>query len=103
VGFLHWFVLIPFYFFGTLAALPLLMVVCRLLRLKVSINTLVGTAITLSVAGIALPLLCDWVELAAFRGRYMLLLGVISLLFAAVDAAMVEVLPLPLDQELQDL
>ena len=36
MGYLHWFILIPFYFFGSLAALPFLIVVCRLLRLKVS-------------------------------------------------------------------
>ncbi len=100
---LHWFILIPFYFFGSLAALPLLIVVCRLLRLKLSINALVGTAIVLSIAGIVIPLALDWVDLSAFRGRQMLALGVFSLLLAALDAALVRVLPLPLDRELQDL
>ncbi|HVO26488.1 MAG TPA: hypothetical protein VMW56_22995 [Candidatus Margulisiibacteriota bacterium] len=103
MGWLHWFILIPFYFFGSLAALPLLILICRLLRLKVSINALVGTAIALSIAGIAIPLACDWVDLAALRGRHMLALGVLSILLAAVDAALVNTLPLPLDQELQDL
>ena len=100
---LHSFILIPFYFFGSLAALPFLIVVCRLLRLKVPINALVGTAIALSVAGIAIPLACDWVDLTAFRGGPMLVLGVISMLLAAIDAALVNALPLPLDQQLQDL
>jgi len=103
VGHLHWFILIPFYFFGSLAALPLLIVVCRLLRLKVSINALVGMAIALSVAGIAVPLACHWVDLTSFRGGPMLVLGVLSMLLAAVDAALANALPLPLDQELQDL
>jgi hypothetical protein len=103
MGILHWFILIPFYFFGSLAALPFLMVICRLLRLKVSINALVGTAIALSIAGIAIPLACDWVDLVSFRGGPMLVLGVLSMLLASVDAALVNVLPLPLDQELQDL
>ena len=103
MGILHWFILVPFYFFGTLAVLPLLIVISRLLRLKVSINTLVGLAIALSIAGIVVPLACDWVDLVSFRGRQMLALGVLSMLFAAVDAALLKALPLALDQELQDL
>jgi hypothetical protein len=103
MGFLHWFILVPFYFFGSLAILPLLIIIARLLRLKVSINTLVGTAIALSLAGIIVPLACDWIDLVSFRGRGMLALGVLSMLLAAVDAALMQALPLPLDQELQDL
>ena len=103
MGVLHWFILVPFYFFGSLAALPLLIIVCRLLRLKASINALVGIAIALSVGGIVIPLACDWVDLVAFRGGPMLALGVLSMVLAAVDAALLHVLPLPLDQELQDL
>jgi len=91
VSYLHWFILIPFYFFGSLAALAFLIVVCRLLRLKVSINALVGTAIGLSVAGIAVPLACDWVDLVSFRGVLMLALGIVSIVLAAVDAALVSV------------
>ena len=100
---LHWLILIPFYFFGSLAALPLLILIARLLRLKVSINALVGIAIAISIAGLAIPLACDWVDLVSLRGRHLLLLGGVSLVLAAIDAAMVKVLPLPLDQELQDL
>lgn len=103
MGYLHWLIVIPFYFFGSLAALPLLIVICRLLRLKVSINTLVGAAIALSIAGIVIPLAADWVDLTAFRGRQMLALAVLSMLLVAVDAALVNALPLPLDKELQDL
>ena len=99
----HWLILVPFYFFGSLAALPFLILVARLLRLKVSINALVGTAIVLSISGIAIPLACDWVDLVSFRGRQMLALGVLSLVLAAIDAALVKALPLPLDKELQDL
>jgi hypothetical protein len=103
VGIMHWFILVPYYFFGSLAALPCLIVICRLLRLKVPINALVGTAIALSIAGIAIPLACDWVDLTSFRGGPMLVLGVLSMLLAAVDAALVNALPLPLDKELQEL
>lgn len=103
MGFLHWFILFPYYFFGSLAALPLLIIICRVLRLKASINALVGSAIALSIVGIAVPLACDWIDLASLRGGPMLVLGVLSMLFAAVDAALLKALPLPLDQELQDL
>ncbi len=103
MGFLHWFILVPFYFFGSLAILPLLIIIARLLRLKVSINTLVGTAIALSLAGIIVPLACDWIDLVSFRGRGMLALGVLSVLLAAVDAALVNALPLPLERELREL
>ncbi len=103
MGYLHWFILIPYYFFGSLAALPFLMITCRLLRLKVPINTLVGSAILLSVAAIAVPLACDWVDLASFRGGPMLALGLLSVLLAAIDALLTGSLPLPLDKELQEL
>ncbi len=103
MGWLHWLIVIPFYFFGSLAALPLLILICRLLRLKISINALVGAAIALSIAGIVIPLAADWVDLTAFRGRQMLALAVLSMLLVAVDAILVNALPLPLDQELHDL
>ncbi len=103
MGHLHGLILIPYYFFGSLAALPLLMVICRLLRLKLSINALVGAAIGLSLVMIVVPLACHWLELAAFAGRGMLVLGVLSFLFAAVDVALAQRLPLPLDEELQAL
>jgi hypothetical protein len=100
---MHWMILVPYYFFGALVALPFLMIVSRVLRLHVAINTLVGTAIVLSLLGIVVPLMCDWVDLASFTSRPMLVLGVLSFLLAACDAALVKRLPLPLDSELQDL
>lgn len=103
MGFLHWFILIPYYFFASLALLPLLIVACRLLRLKFSINALVGTAIAVSVVAIVVSLAGDWLDLAHFRGGPLLALGVASMLLAALDAALMGALPLPLDKELQDL
>ncbi len=100
---LHWVIVIPYYFVGALAALPLLMLLSRLARMKFSINTLVGTAIALAVAGLAIPLTCGWFGLAALTGRPLLVLVVASLLFAAVDTALADILPLPLDAELRDL
>jgi len=100
---LHSLIVVPYYFFLALSLLPLLVLVCRLLRLKVSIGALVGVAIGMSVAAIAIPLIADWVDLARLSGRPMLLLGLLSFVLAALDAALARVLPLPLDTELSEL
>ena len=100
---LHWFILVPYYFVAALAVLPFLILVCRLVRAQIAINTLVGSAIVLALAGIIVPLACRWVGLAAFAGRPLLLLAVLSLLFATIDAALTARLPLSLDKQLSDL
>jgi len=86
-----------------LAALPLLMVVSRLLRLKVAINTLVGGAIVLTLASIVVPLSFKWVTLSAFTGRPLAVLMLLSFALTVIDAALSKVLPLPLDDELREL
>lgn len=103
MGSLHWLILIPYYFVGTLAALPFLMLICRLIRLKVAINVLVGTAIALSLAAIIVPAVCKWLDPRAFTGRPMLLLVLLSFLLAAVDGVLAPHLPLPLDDEIREL
>jgi len=103
VGGLHWLILIPYYFVGTLAALPLLILVCRLIRLKVAINVLVGCAISVSLAAIVVPLACKWIDLRAFTGRPMLVLVLLSFLCAALDGVLARRLPLPLDDEIRAL
>ena len=100
---LHWLILVPYYFVGSLTALPLLILICRLARLKASINALVGTAIGIAVAGIVMPLAGHCVDRRALSGRPMLVLIVLSFAFAAADAALAGRLPLPLDKELQEL
>jgi hypothetical protein len=103
MGALHWLIVVPYYFVGALAALPLLMLMCRLTRVKVSINAVVGAAIGVTVVAIIVPLTCGWLDLSAFTGRPLLVLIVASLLLAALDTALAERLPLPLDTELRDL
>jgi hypothetical protein len=100
---LHWVILIPYYFIGTLAALPLLVLICRLLQLKVAIHALVGAAIGLTVAAIVIPLIAGWLSLSAFTGRPMLVLLLLSFVFAAADTALYQRRPLPLDRDLQEL
>ena len=100
---LHALIVVPYYFVSALAALPLLILGARLLRLKVSVNTLVGIAIGLAVASIVVPLAADWLDLDAFTGRPLLVLVLASLVLAAIDAALMRHLPLPLDDELRNL
>ena len=100
---LHGLIVVPYYFVAPLASLPLLMVISRLLRLQVAINTLVGSAIVLSLVSIIVPLICKWVSLEAFTGRPLAVLVLLSFVFTALDAALARVLPLPLDDELREL
>lgn len=103
MGALRWLIVVPYYFVGALAALPLLMLLCRVVRAKVSINALVGTAIGITVAAIGVPLVCGWLDLSAFAARPLLLLLIASVLLAALDAALAGRLPLPLDKDLREL
>jgi hypothetical protein len=100
---MHGLILIPYYFVGTLAVLPLVILVCRVLQLKVAINVLVGIAIGLTLALITIPLTAGWVRLAAFTGRPLLALILLSFAFAAADTALYRRLPLPLDRDLDEL
>jgi hypothetical protein len=100
---LHGLIVVPYYFLGPLASLPLLMVLSRLLRLKVTINALVGSAMALSLAAIVIPLACHWIDLGAFTGRPLAVLVLLSFVFATLDVALAKVLPLPLDDELREL
>ncbi len=100
---MHWLVLLPYYFIGSIAALPLLVLLGRLLRLQLSVNTLVGGAIVLTLVAISLPLASGWMTVAAFSGRPLLLLLVASLVFAALDLALSHRLPSRVDDELRDL
>ncbi len=103
MGAFHWLIVVPYYFVAALAVLPLLILTCRLLRAKLSINALVGAAIVLALAGIVLPLVSGIIEVSALTGRPLLVLICASLILAAIDAALSEALPLPLDGELREL
>jgi hypothetical protein len=103
VTMMHGLIVVPYYFVGPLAVLPLLMVISRLWRLQVAINTLVGGALVLTFVSIVVPLALKWVSLAAFTGRPLAVLILLSFLFTALDAALARALPLPLDDELSEL
>ncbi len=100
---LHALIVVPYYFVGALAVLPFLILLCRLLRANIGINALVGTSIGLTVAGLIGPLAGHWIALSAFTGRPLLVLVILSLLFAAIDTTLAPHLPLTLDKQLNDL
>jgi hypothetical protein len=102
VGRLHWLVLIPFYFFGSLTLLQSLILAARLLRLRISVDPLVIGACTLAIGLIVIPLVAGWVTLDAYRGRVLLVLIATSFAVAGLDALLQSVLPLPLDEELRE-
>jgi hypothetical protein len=100
VGKLHWLILVPYYFFGAITLLGVLLLVARLLRLKLSINAIVTAAIVGTLVALAVPLLAGWVSIQALTGLGVALLLLASFLFAAIDAMLSKQLPLPLDEEL---
>lgn len=100
MGKLHWLILFPYYFFGALTLLGVLLLVARLTRLEIAINTLVTTAIAVSLVALVVPFVFGWVGIASFTGLGVAMLLVASFAVAAVDALLYRSLPLPLDEEL---
>ena len=100
---MHALILIPYYFFAALAVLACLMLVCRLLRLKISLNALVGTAIVSSLLMLIAPLALDWIDLADLTARPMVGLVLLSFIVAGADVALAKRLPVRFDQDLADL
>lgn len=103
MGTLHWLIVIPYYFVGTLAALPLLVLLSRLLRLRLSINSLVAVAIIATLVGLVVPLAAGWLSMSLLTGRPLACLLGLSFLFAAADFSLARRLPLALDEELGNL
>jgi hypothetical protein len=100
VGKLHWLILVPYYFFGAITLLGVLVFIARVLRLKVLINALVITAILVTMASLAIPLIAGWVGISSLTGFGVALLLLASFLLAALDTLISKALPLPLDEEL---
>jgi len=99
----HKLIVIPYYFFAALAVLACLMLACRLLRLKLSLNALVGTAIVSSLLALIAALALDWVDLTTLGPWPMVGLVLLSFLAAAADVVLAKRLPIRFDQELSDL
>jgi hypothetical protein len=99
----HWMIVVPYYVFLSLTLLPLLMLLTRMVRAKVSLGTLATVAFVLAVAGVALPLLADWIDLAHLTGTPLLGLVVASFALVALDGVLARRWRLPLDDELDAL
>ena len=99
----HWLIVVPYYFFLALTLLPLLMVLTHVVRAKVSLGTLATITFVLSVAGVAVPLIADWIDLAHLTGRPLLGLVVASFALVALDGMLAHRRRLPLDEELDAL
>jgi len=99
----HWLLLIPYYFFAALGGLLLLMVLGRILRASISINTLVTVSIVVSLIAIVLPPILGWTRMGDYTGGRLLLLGVATFVLAALDVLLQRWLPLPLDHELEEM
>ena len=99
---LHSLVVIPFYFFAALGTFLALALTSRILRLKVGANALATAAVILGVAVVAVPLALDWVDLQHMTGRFLLGLGAVTFVLAALDTLLQRLLPLPIDRELAE-
>jgi len=99
----HWLIVVPYYFFLALTLLPLLMVLTRVVRARVSLSTLATMTFVLSVLGVAVPLIADWVDLAHLTGRPLVGLIAASLALVALDGVLARRWRQPLDDELDAL
>lgn len=97
---LHWLIVVPYYFFLAMAYLSILMVGTRLLRVKTSINTLVGISIAVSFLDLVILLGGGFLTIKQFTFLPLLAIFAVSLVFAAIDALLARRLSLPLDEEL---
>lgn len=100
MGSLHWLIVVPYYFFIALALLGLLMVGTRLLRIKASINTLVGISIAVSFFDLVVLLGGGFLSIKNLTFLPLLAIFAVSLTCATVDSLLARQLPLPLDEEL---
>jgi hypothetical protein len=55
------------------------------------------------LAAVIIPLAGNWVRLTALTGRPLLVLLLLSFVFAGADLLLIQRLPSPLDDELRDL
>ncbi len=103
MGALHWLILFPYYFFTALTVYLVLVVACRIVRAQPSANPLATTAVVTGVVLTALPFVASNVSIDAYGWQGLVFLLVVSLALATVDTVLKSSLPLPLDQELEDV
>src|SRR5262245_37513411 len=99
---LHWLIVVPFYFFGSITLLLSFILAARLLRLRVSVDPLVTGACALAIGLVVVPLVAGWVTLDAYAGRVLVGLIVASFALAGLEGFLQPLVPLPLDEELRE-
>lgn len=99
----HWLLLIPYYFFGALASLLVLILLTRLARLRPSISLLATVSVGLGIAGVTVPLLTGCLGLADYTVRRVFALVAATCVLALLDACLQPLLASPLDTELREL
>jgi hypothetical protein len=100
---LHWLIVVPLYFFTALTLSLSLILVARLIRVRVSFDTLATGASAVAIGLIVTLLVAGWLTLDAYMGRVLLVLIVASFAVAGLDTLLQSLLPLPLDDELYEL
>jgi hypothetical protein len=100
---MHWLILIPYYFFGALTVLAFLMLSCRVLRLKAGMGTIAAVAVGVVIASLFFLLTFGVFAIHDFTFLPMLGLFALSLVLAGLDALLASSLPLPLDEELEQI
>jgi len=103
VSSLHWLVLFPYYFFTALTLFLAFSIVCRLTGIRISANPLATGAIVTGLIATALPLVSGYAQLGGYSWPPLVILLVVSLVLATVDTFLKSSLPLPLDEELEDV
>lgn len=100
---MHALILIPYYFFGAISLLMVLITLCRIVRLPVPAHRLAVAAASASLIGVAVPLLAGLTDLHDYTVLRMAALVAVSLVLAGLDTALRRVLPSHLDEELEKL
>lgn len=97
---MHALIVFPYYFFAALNLAVVLVLLTRLLRLKVSINTLVTTSVVVSLVAMILVMSHDEISARDLKGGPMLVMAIVSFVLAGLDALLKKSLPHQIDQEL---
>ena len=91
---LHWLILIPYYYFGTMTLAILLAIVSRLLRLPVTMERLVFTSMLAVVAGLTGLLVMETIQIDDFGLLPVVALLAGSFILAGLETMMLSSRPL---------
>lgn len=99
----HWILLFPYFFFGSVTTLLVLILATRLTRAPLRLRLLSVCSAFTSLSAISLSFLVGGAEMSDFTVRRMFALAAISFVVAIVDYLAARVLHHPIDEELAAL